>query len=783
MTEVDKRTGMRTMILFLGMAGLMHTHVCAQGEANVWAFGTKAGIDFNSGNPVALQTGIDGWEGCASICDASGQLLFYTEGRKVWNRNHVWMPNGVGLLPSQNPFGSPYTFVTASQQAVIAPVPGDASRYYIFSLEPTGAPNIGRLHYSIVDMTLNGGLGDVVAGQKAIQIDSGLQEKMTLVAAGPCNSRFWLITMSRTTKEYMSYEITPAGINTTPVRSAQGLAPASNFRRGVIRVSHDRKKMTVACNNGGLELYDFDPQTGIVSNARQLDTDSYYGIAFSPDNTKMYTTGNGYAVHQFNLDLPSAAAISASRMSIFSSNNPLGDIKLAPDGKIYFNEGQTGIIHAINFPDLAGTACQPMANVLLLLPGTQAILGFPNDVPAVIPDTFYGSAAAEICPGGGSFQIRADTPGHAYTWDNGDTGSIRTVTSEGVYTVRYFKSRCAYHVDTFVVRRFSFPVPGYDNCTAWIKPLPGDTAAYTYTWTNPEGSVLQTANDSRRGDTLQRLVPGGTYEVRVEREGCDTVFRVNASSPYRASFTMDSVICEGAEVLFENTSEYNPPVWVWQFDNVTDTLWNPVRLYPEKGIYRVQLVVSNADGSCPDTASRDISVRDFQLSLRASEEVLRQPAYVTLATSAEEPYVVEWWSPAPMFSDPEARTQTVWADTTTQYTVAGRSYPYGCPDSVSITVKVSHRVFVPTAFTPGGDGKNDRFRPLLGSGVVPVIQIFRIFDRWGNLVYNSMPGDATGWDGHHAGAPAETGTYFYMLQLETPYGTIVEQKGDVTLIR
>jgi len=70
----------------------------AQGEANIWYFGENAGIDFNSGTPVAISDGqINTREGCSSFSDANGNLLFYSDGTTVWNKNHTPMPNGMGL--------------------------------------------------------------------------------------------------------------------------------------------------------------------------------------------------------------------------------------------------------------------------------------------------------------------------------------------------------------------------------------------------------------------------------------------------------------------------------------------------------------------------------------------------------------------------------------------------------------------------------------------------------------------------------------------------------------
>lgn len=71
----------------------------AQGEANIWYFGSQAGLDFSNGSPVALTDGqLNTDEGCATLSNAAGQLLFYTDGVTVYNKNHQIMLNGTGLM-------------------------------------------------------------------------------------------------------------------------------------------------------------------------------------------------------------------------------------------------------------------------------------------------------------------------------------------------------------------------------------------------------------------------------------------------------------------------------------------------------------------------------------------------------------------------------------------------------------------------------------------------------------------------------------------------------------
>ena len=105
-------------ILFLSIAGF------AQGETNIWYFGSNAGLDFNSGSPVALTNGqINTIEGSAVLSNNLGQLLFYTDGSTLYNKNHVVMQNGSGLMGH----------TSSSQSATIVPMPGNPNFFYVFT--------------------------------------------------------------------------------------------------------------------------------------------------------------------------------------------------------------------------------------------------------------------------------------------------------------------------------------------------------------------------------------------------------------------------------------------------------------------------------------------------------------------------------------------------------------------------------------------------------------------------------------------------------------------------
>src|SRR5688572_26579429 len=148
----------RLSCMFMAMVLLCSVSSYAQKQNNNWCFAKYRGFDFNSGTPVPFTSAILAEENCATVSDRNtGALLFYTNGLKIWDKNHNIMPTGstgIGLD----------TIYSAAQGTVVACDISDINKYYVFTVEPNYYANTrGRLRYSVVDMSLNGGMGDVVA--------------------------------------------------------------------------------------------------------------------------------------------------------------------------------------------------------------------------------------------------------------------------------------------------------------------------------------------------------------------------------------------------------------------------------------------------------------------------------------------------------------------------------------------------------------------------------------------------------------------------------------------
>jgi gliding motility-associated-like protein len=104
----------------------------------------------------------------------------------------------------------------------------------------------------------------------------------------------------------------------------------------------------------------------------------------------------------------------------------------------------------------------------------------------------------------------------------------------------------------------------------------------------------------------------------------------------------------------------------------------------------------------------------------------------------------------------------------------------GCFEMASTTVGLEEPdIEFPNAFTPNGDGENERFRPRV---VGPAnLDELLVFNRWGQVVYQGN--DPDGWDGRFKGEPAPPEVYVYLATFRFPNGDEIEYKGDVTLIR
>jgi hypothetical protein len=326
-------------------------------RSNIWYFGIHNGINFNTNPPSLLGGQSANYDYTSTMSDNQGNLLFYTDGISVWNKLHVIMPNGSGLVGS----------ISAGQCALIIPIPSDPNKYVIFHV--TQFANPGYLNYSVVDMSLDGGLGDVVQNKKNISLGTGWTEKICAYYNASGNN-YWVVVHKDQSDQFVSFNVTSSTIATQSVVSAIGsvhycgAGTGPHDAMGQITISPDGSKLinALTCQDK-FELFDFDLLTGGLSNSISIpgNGDNAWGTAFSPDNKKLYLDGIfAQSVFQYDLTNYNQIAINASKFAVATvtaSGYNFAYMELAPNGKIYVAKPNVSSLATINSPDNLGAGC------------------------------------------------------------------------------------------------------------------------------------------------------------------------------------------------------------------------------------------------------------------------------------------------------------------------------------------------------------------------------------------------------------------------------------------
>lgn len=235
----------------------------------------------------------------------------------------------------------------------------------------------------------------------------------------------------------------------------------------------------------------------------------------------------------------------------------------------------------------------------------------------------------------------------------------------------------------------------------------------------------------------------------------------------------DTVVsCKGKRVTLTASSPGNQISW--QNIGTGETIVvNPAA----NTIYKA---IAINDAGCTDTALVHVRIQDFSVSLKANPAQMMVGSPVTLTTSANFTYEVIGWQPEILFSHQTANTQSiVVSDTTNTYSVIARS-TYGCVDTASVKTSADNKdFFIPNAFTPNNDGKNDHFR-VYGSSVIGAE--IQIFNQWGILIFETKDNHA-GWDGTYKHIPQPVGMYVYVVKVRLSNEDTFIRKGTIRLIR
>ncbi|TGV04050.1 T9SS type B sorting domain-containing protein [Flavivirga rizhaonensis] len=420
------------------------TFLNAQKETAIWYFGENAGLDFNSGVPVALSDGeLTSLEGSATISDKDGNLLFYTDGITVWNRNHDVMPNGSGLKGHNS----------STQSSIIIPLPQTSDIYYIFTND--GVSN--GLQYNILDMSLDGGMGDIFS--KNNPLENEVYEKLTAVLHANGND-VWIIAHKRNSNEFITYLLGEAGLNTIPVISAVG---SISGIQGYMKTSPNGKLLAITNtayynnNNAKVELFRFDNTKGKISAPINIGSSLIhstirtpkgpYGLEFSSDSSKLYistkaldTDGLTYYIYQFDVsNYNKNNILDSARIIAESKNIGLYALQIAIDNKIYVAQNETNYLAVIDNPNALGSLSNFRFNAINLGLGKAAF-----GLPPFIQSYFINEILAKnFCLGYSTkFSVNINGNNSKVFWDFGDghtstdIAPLHTYDRPGNYTVK-----------------------------------------------------------------------------------------------------------------------------------------------------------------------------------------------------------------------------------------------------------------------------------------------------------------------------------------------------------
>lgn len=708
----------KTALIFLLHA--MAFTAYGQKQNNIWYFGDSAGLDFNSGVPVVLQDGqIETYEGCASIADKDGHLLFYTDGSLVYNRNHQIMTQGTGLRGN-----------SSCTQSVCIISEAD-TLFYIFSNNST-TENLytGSLYYSKVKMNNPTDLGSVTS--KNNKLADNITEKLVAIKDS-LGTTFWVVTHKWGTDEYLAFHGDDKGINAIPVISKIGAVidnapgePNKNAGDGYLKFSPNGKKLAAVHEYGikKIELFDFNHTTGVLSNAITINGYDGYGVEFSPDGSKLYVADldpitpvkqDYFYLSQFNLQAGSPTAIANSVIHIDSLSTNFSDtygaLQLAGNGKIYVAKEKDGFnipqrfLAVINFPNRIGKNCAYRDTAVILKGGCY--FGLPNftanyfDFPSITYLVSCGTLSVD-------FDLSQRTGIDSVQWNFGDTGSVNNIitafnlthlfSKAGIFKVRaiLFSNNKKDTIFTTVYLEDVSHVLGNDTTVCDGGPLKLQI-------NNKQVTLISWSDNST--DSVLTITQSGTYWVDFfyNCKMRDSIV-VKIFPALHPDFSYKKIPCT-KQIKFTNLSTDTTKSF-WDFgDSTFSTDNNPIHTFDSSGKYTIKLIAYRTNTICVDSI-----IKESEIKIDDNKDSLR----------------------------------------------------------------------IPNVFTPNGDGINDYFEIQNGENPCIIYKSLAIYSRWGDRVFEaSGTYEQLRWNGTKNGSDLGAGVYFYVLEGDDH----LKKTGNITLLR
>jgi uncharacterized protein (TIGR02145 family) len=592
----------------------------AQGEFDNWYFGKHAGLNFSSGSPIPVMTVSSLFYAVGStitVSDSIGHLLFYGENNGynnseyIYNRDNNRTPNGNLINGNRNDNPQPLFVVKKI---------AEDSVYYIFSVvNPISA--VGGLNYSVFDMRLDGGLGDVVPGQKSIPIYSGRDARGVLTGTRHHNNKdAWIVVHNLSgSNSYLAYLINSDGIDTIPVISPSFVHfPDTNSNMiSSLKITPDGTKLVFLADSIA-EYCSFNSTTGTVTHLFNL---KYPPLSllhledaeFSIDNKYLYIdfclSSDSTKLYQFDVSMTDSIGFTQSKILINSEpclwNQYLEGLQRGPDNRIYcLAMSSIDSISLIRNPSLSGTLCDYQKNAICLLPTNLAEARFPQFLQKYY---IYIHHSPSLCSQDSvSFTSSIWPPADSIKWNFGDPASgvsnfstlaspAHTYSNAGTYTVELYVRHNDRRTDTTWQTITIAASPNVNlgpNRTICI----GDSSTFdagacggcTYQWKNlGTGLIVGTGQTYKTG-------LAGSYSVTVTNSnnciGSDTVHLFTSAVPSVTNNPLSESICSGNSTNISLTSGVPGTLFHW---TASLTSGNITGFSADSGLVINQVLIDN----------------------------------------------------------------------------------------------------------------------------------------------------------------------------------------------
>ncbi len=549
MSKIVKHTLFIFACIIIGM-----NHIDAQNKQNnQWRFGFGSSIDFNTtppsypagaALPSILPPLITGTviEGSASIADKNtGALLFYTDGVTVWNALNQPMPNGTNLGGSD--------VLSSYMAAVIVPMPGSCSRYYIFCQDDYEEGTDG-ITYSVLDMSLDNGLGDIVAGQKSIPLYDNNETELLMAYPKSSGDGYWLISNGSDplNPTLVSFDVSSQGINATPVFSPI-------LRNGSGKLNYQGTKFvcsgqfdTITSSYLGFEMYNFNAATGQISSPVNIPFNVPFDILqyfeFTFDGNYLYAAAN-FSLYRFDLTSANPTTIAASGTLIpFTNQTGLNAaLQLGPDSNLYHIIGST--IYQIQNPaDLIPGPITSLPSVLMpfyCLPPWIFILPNTNLQGSIT------STGDSCIPTNQTFTVSDTSFIDSILWDFDDPNSGLNNSSSVISPSHQFSSAGQYTITAIVnyacgVDTILFPIQINALAVLTLSTVPGTcgqaNGTATANATGGAGNYAYTWSNGATGSSITGLSAGSYSVIATDQNGCSSAAQVIVSTTPASGVTL-----------------------------------------------------------------------------------------------------------------------------------------------------------------------------------------------------------------------------------------------------